>query len=88
MAKRGRAYLDGGPANGMMVELDQPYWAPLGSLKVTVNGIVVTYVRARQRDPQPGQPWRYVPQSSVDYTDEDEDEDDSYQGENYDPNDD
>lgn len=65
MAKRGKAYLDGGPANGTVVELDQPNWAPIGALKVTVNGVEVMYVRAPQRDPGPGEPWRYVPQSSV-----------------------
>ncbi len=86
MAKRGRAYLDGGPANGTMIELNQPYWAPLGSLEVTVDGIVVIYVRAKQRDPQPGQPWRFVPKNSVESTYEDEDN--SYLGENYDPSDD
>lgn len=81
MAPRGLAYLDGGPADGTTLELDQPHWAPIGALRVEVDGVEVIYVRIRQREPVPGQPWRYVPQDALRA-------DDSMLGVDYDPDDD
>jgi hypothetical protein len=57
-----RAYLDGGPANGVMVEVDEPHWAPLGALRIEVDGQEFVYVRADQPRPPDGMPWRYVPE--------------------------
>lgn len=85
MTQRGKAYLDGGPANGTLMELDQSNWAPIGTLKVEVDGVEVIYVRARQRDPRPGEPWRYVPRSEIADI---EDDDPTHQGANVDPYDD
>lgn len=61
MTRKARAYLDGGPANGLVVELDEPEWAPLPALRVEVGDRELVYVRARQEAPPSGQPWRYVP---------------------------
>lgn len=61
MTRRALAYLDGGPADGLVVELDEPEWAPLAALRVEVGGEELVYVRARQPAPRPGAPWRYVP---------------------------
>jgi len=80
--RKARAYLDGGPADGTTLELDEPDWAPLGALEVTVNHRRVTYVLAPQRDPKPGKPWRYVPEDSL------RDSSSLSSGANYDPNDD
>jgi hypothetical protein len=64
MAKHAFAYLDGGPADGVLLELDEPEWAPLSALKVEVGEAETTYVRARQSRPKPGNPWRYIPRGS------------------------
>ncbi|MFZ0161227.1 MAG: hypothetical protein WAL50_19530 [Kineosporiaceae bacterium] len=81
MAKRVLAYLDGGPANGMVVELDEPHWAPLGALTIEVAGRAYVYLRADQPRPPVGQPWRYVPETVVQHNVE-------YQAANDDPYDD
>ena len=58
---RALAYLDGGPASGQVVELDEPEWAPLRVIRIEVDGVEVVYARV------PGEPqnddgtWRYVP---------------------------
>lgn len=66
MAQNAVAYLDGGPADGLVLELDEPDWAPLPVLNVEVGGEQSVYVRARQRRPGSGQAWRYVPEGSPD----------------------
>jgi hypothetical protein len=63
---RARAYFDGGAASGAELELDEPDWAPLPSLRIEVDGREYVYVRARQPRPRPGHPWRYVPKGSPD----------------------
>jgi hypothetical protein len=60
------AYLDGGPASGVTIELNEPAWAPLRSVRVEVGGVETVYVRVPQRTPRPGEPWRYVPEDSPD----------------------
>lgn len=61
MSRRALAYLDGGPANGVTLELDQPDWAPLVLLRLEINGRQCIYERVKQPRPAPGRPWRYVP---------------------------
>ncbi len=82
MANKALAYLDGGPADGTTLELDHPDWAPLALLRLEVDGVDVVYVRAKQHYPEPGRPWRYVPQHSAEAEEEAEEEG------NYDPYDD
>lgn len=75
MADKAIAYLDGGPASGLTVELDTPDWAPIAALRIEVEDIEVVYVRAPQRPPPRGYPWRYIPQGSAeDVTSAEEDE--------------
>ncbi len=62
------AYLDGGPANGRVVEVDEPHWAPLGALRIEVAGREYVYVRVDQPRPPEGQPWRYVLEQGVRWT--------------------
>lgn len=73
MAKRALGILDGGPANGMLIELDQSHWAPIGLIEIDVEGGEAIYVLARQRRPEEGQPWRYVPEGSPDAAVEEDD---------------
>jgi hypothetical protein len=68
MSKHVLAYLDGGPANGQVVELDEPHWAPLGALRIEVDGTEYVYLRADQPRPPEGQPWRYVPETEQSLT--------------------
>jgi hypothetical protein len=74
MAQNALAFLDGGPADGTLIELDEPEWAPLPVLNVEVGGASSVYVRAMQRRPPSGRPWRYVPEGSPDAVGGDEDE--------------
>lgn len=73
MAKRALGLLDGGPASGTLIQLDEPHWAPLGLLTLDLGGRrEVVYVLAKQRRPPEGTPWRYVPEGSPDAAIEDE----------------
>jgi hypothetical protein len=64
MAKHVLGVLEGGPAHGMVIELDGPHWAPLGAVTIEVRGLRLVYVLARQPRPSPGRPWRYVLEGS------------------------
>ena len=66
MAQNALVYLDGGPADGTVIELNEPEWAPLPVLNVDVGGDPAVYVKARQRRPASGEAWRYVPEGSPD----------------------
>jgi len=48
----------------MLIELSQSHWSPLGLIEVETEGGEAVYVLARQRRPEEGQPWRYVPEGS------------------------
>jgi hypothetical protein len=72
MAQNALAFLDGGPADGTLIELDEPEWAPLPVLNVDVGGEPTVYVRAMQRRPPSGGAWRYVPEGSPDAVGADE----------------
>jgi hypothetical protein len=75
MTQHALAFLDGGPADGLVFELGEPEWAPLPVLNVEVGGESVVYVRAVQRRPASGRPWRYVPEGSPDALIDEDDED-------------
>lgn len=74
MTQHALARLDGGPGDGMVLRLDQSSWAPLGLLSLEIDGQDVTYVLAKQRRPDDGVPWRYVPAGSADAAIEDDDD--------------
>ncbi|MBL8932605.1 MAG: hypothetical protein JNL54_20975 [Kineosporiaceae bacterium] len=74
MSKRVLGYLDGGPADGTLIEIDEPHWAPLGTLTLDLGGgRQAVYVLARQRRPPAGTAWRYVPEGSPDAAIQEED---------------
>lgn len=66
LSKRVLGRLEGGPAHGMVIELDGPHWAPLGSITIQLGEGATkhVYVLARQPRPAPGKAWRYVPTGS------------------------
>lgn len=65
MGRKALVYLDGGPGNGLTLKVDQPDWGLLPTLRLAINGVNVVYVRAKQRQPQRGRPWRYVPKNAI-----------------------
>jgi hypothetical protein len=62
---RAMAYLDGGPATGQVVQLDEPEWAPIGAIRVEVDGVEVVYVRVAGEPQGSDGTWRYVPAESA-----------------------